>query len=173
MTPIAFTIRDEHPDDIETIHALTETAFAQQPHSKGREGPILQALRADGDLSLSLVAISEGQLIGHAAFSPVTLGAAEGHWYALGPISVAPARQRQGIGSALVQAGLERLRAIAADGCVLIGAPEVYGPMGFVGDGRITYHGLDKRYVQHLAFGNRLPQGELTYAPAFQQPGPS
>ncbi len=102
-------IRPEREGDADTIRALTSEAFATAAHSSGTEAAIVDGLRADGALSVSLVAEEAGMIVGHAAFSPVTISGSPGNWMGLGPISVAPDRQRQGVGTALMRAGLERM----------------------------------------------------------------
>jgi putative acetyltransferase len=159
-------IRDERPDDILAIHRLTGIAFAPMPHSDGTEPAIVDGLRRDGDLTLSLVAEVDGAIVGHVAFSPIAIAGVAG-WYGLGPISVHPDHQRRGIGRALVGEGLNRLRALGAKGCALIGDPAYYSRLGFVSDGRLGYGGLDRRYVQHLTLEGPEPEGELVFAPAF------
>jgi putative acetyltransferase len=67
-----------------------------------------------------------------------------------------------------VAAGLERLRGLGATGCALIGNPDVYVPMGFSSDGRLTYRGLDPAIVQVVVFSGAAPHGELRFAPAFE-----
>ncbi|MBW8285268.1 MAG: GNAT family N-acetyltransferase, partial [Rhizobium sp.] len=94
----------------------TAAAFAGHPHSDGSEPQIIERLRRLGKLTLSLVAEDDGKIVGHVAFSPVTLSGGEGGWYGLGPISVAPGRQRGGIGSTLIKTGLAKLEAQGASG---------------------------------------------------------
>lgn len=164
-------IRPEAPADIPAIAALTEAAFAGLAYASGREAAIVEALRADGHLTLSLVAVDPpdrgGALLGHVAFSPLRIDAISDHWYALGPLSVTPARQRQGIGRALVAEGLTALRALGARGCALVGNPAVYGPMGFESDGRLRYGDLPPTLIQRHVFSGPAPAGELGFAPAF------
>lgn len=107
-------IRTERPDDVAAIRILTRAAFEHAPHSSRTEAAIVDALRAAGVLTLSLVAIDEGERIGHAAFSPVTIAGVADGWFGLGPLSVRPDRQRRGIGRALVRAGLAALRSRGA-----------------------------------------------------------
>jgi len=94
----ALQIRPERPGDIDAIRALTTAAFKDAPFSSGTEAGIVDVLRADGALVVSLVAEEDGRVVGHVAFSPVRIDVAEGDWYGLGPVSVEPARQRRGIG---------------------------------------------------------------------------
>ena len=161
-------IRPERPDDDDAIHQLTLDAFAPMWFSNGSEAPIVRALRASGDLTLSLVAEEDGEVIGHIAFSPVTIDDAHNGWFGLGPISVRLDRQRAGVGGALVAAGLEQLRALGARGCALIGDPGIYGRMGFTSGG-LTHDGVDDAIVQYVVFDGAAPQGALRFARAFDE----
>ena len=160
-------IRPEQPQDADAIHHLTEIAFAPMSYSDGSEPAIIRELRRAGDITLSLVAEEDGDIIGHVAFSPVEIDGRHDGWFGLGPISVRPDRQRQGIGRALVSAGLTWLRERGASGCALTGDPVVYRGMGFENDGELRYRSLDTRYVQWIAFSGDAPRGELRFAPAF------
>ena len=157
-------IRPERPGDEAAIAALTTAAFAPMPYSRGAEAAIIAALRADGDLALSLVAERAEALCGHVALSPLP---ERRGWFALGPVSVAPDCQGQGIGGALIRAALGHLRGLGAAGCALIGNPAYYARFGFVSDGRLTCAGLDPALVQHLTFYGPMPEGALQFAPAF------
>ena len=159
-------IRDEAPGDAPAIRALVDAAFETAPHSSGTEGAILDRLRADGDLAISLVAEADGALAGQVALSPLTAGG-EADWLGLGPVAVAPDRQRQGIGSALIREGLGRAEASGARGVALIGDPAYYSRFGFRGDAGLTYGEVPPAYVQALGFDGAIPCGALRYAPAF------
>ncbi|WP_009878035.1 GNAT family N-acetyltransferase, partial [Pseudomonas aeruginosa] len=104
------SIRAETPGDIDAIARLTEAAFRNETHSSHTEQYIVDALRRAGALTFSLVAEANGQVIGHIAASPVTIDGEAGDWYGLAPLSVAPERQRQGLGSQLVRRLLAELR---------------------------------------------------------------
>lgn len=159
-------IRDERPGEEDAIHVLTAEAFRPMPYSSGTEPAIIRALRASGTLTLSLVAVEDGAIVGHVAFSPVTIEGQDDGWFGLGPISVRADRQRQGIGRALIAEGLARLAKRGAHGCALIGDPAVYGGSGFT-SGRLSYGELDPRLVQHIVLKGEAPSGELRFAPAF------
>ena len=73
---------------------------------------------------MSLVAEVDGRVVGHIAFSPVAMSDGTNHWYGLGPVSVLPQCQRRGIGKALIQEGLARLKELGAKGCCLVGHPQ-------------------------------------------------
>lgn len=160
-------IRTERPADDAAIDDLTRVAFEPMPFSSGTEAPIIRALRTAGDLTLSLVAEEEGPIVGHIAFSPVTIDGVHGGWFGLGPIAVRADRQRQGIGKALIARGLELLRQRGAAGVALIGNPDIYGRVGFESDGLLAYGDLDRRYVQRLVLSGPPPRGELRFAPGF------
>ena len=166
MTP--WKIRDEQPGDEAAIAALTEVAFRNASHSDGNEAAIVGQLRTDGDLALSLVVVNEDEaIIGHAAFSPVTISDGAPGWYGLGPVSVIPLSQRAGIGSSLIEEGLARLRGMDARGCVVLGDPGYYGRIGFRHDPRLAFPGPPAEYFQVLVFAGAAPQGTIRYAPAF------
>ena len=160
-------IRPEQSGDEAAIHDLTQTAFATMPFSDGTEGPVIDALRRDGDLTLSLVAVEGDRIVGHIAFSPVTIDGNHGGWFGLGPISVLPEMQRRGIGKALIAAGLDFLRQHGAAGCALIGDPTYYSRVGFVSNGALQYSNLDRKFVQFIVLDGPEPRGSLKFAPGF------
>lgn len=132
---------DEKPGDADAIRGVTEEAFRGQPYSCGREFEIVDQLRATGALSLSLVARIGSRIVGHIAVSRVEAASNESGWFGIGPLSVLPEFQRQGIGSLLMDAALNRMRAIDAKGCVLVGHPEYYRRFGF-STGQATVAGV-------------------------------
>ena len=161
-------IRPETAADAAVIAALTTAAFAHADHSNGTEAEIIARLRADGDLTLSLVAEQAGEIIGHIAFSPVTINGEQKGWFGLGPVSVHPDYQRQGIGSALINAGLEQIHTAAAQGCVLLGNPAYYSRFGFEPCPNLRYPHAPAEYFMALLLGGAsVPSGEVHYAPAF------
>jgi putative acetyltransferase len=162
-------IRYERPSDEDAIHDLTERAFKPMSYSDGTEASIIRLLRQSGDLTLSLVAEEDGAVVGHVAFSPVTIEGASGQWFGLGPIAVEPARQGSGIGKALVHKGLESLKAGGAAGVALIGDPSLYRRCGFESDGTLRYKDIDSRFVQRIVFSGPAPKGELRFADAFDR----
>ena len=124
-------IRSELARDTDDIRAINVAAFRDQPYSQQTEHLIVEALRADGALAVSLVAVRDDHPVGHIAFSSARIGSTTKDWYIAGPVAVLPAFQRQGIGSALVEAGLAELRSRGAEGCVLVGDPHFYERFGF------------------------------------------
>ncbi len=99
-------IRNETNSDVGAITEVTVAAFKTLEISNNTEQFIIMALRATEALTVSLVAELDGRVIGHVAFSPVTISDGTPNWYGLGPVSVLPAYHRQGIGTALIQEGL-------------------------------------------------------------------
>lgn len=171
MIPI--TIRPEQDGDEAVIHGLTEAAFRDMPFSDGDEQHLVDALRRDGDLALSLVAEHAERIVGHIAFSPVTISDGSGDWYGLGPVSVWPELHRQGIGSALVRRGIADMAAKGACGLVLLGSPNYYGRFDFLSDPALSYRGPPLEYFQYLVFKGDRPSGVVTYAAAFSEITPA
>ena len=124
-------IRNETHDDVCAITEVTIAAFKTLEISNHTEQFIIAALRAAKALTLSLVGEADGRVIGHIAFSPVTISDGTRDWYGLGPVSVLPEYQRQGVGKALIQEGLSRLKDMNAKGCCLVGHPDYYRKFGF------------------------------------------
>ena len=116
-------IREETPLDHEAVHALNEAAFG-----RSGEADLVDSLRSDGDVTLSLIAVEKAGLVGHVLFSKMT---APFLAWGLGPVAVAPNRQRTGIGSLLIRAGLGRARDAGIEGVIVLGAPGYYRRFGF------------------------------------------
>jgi putative acetyltransferase len=121
-------IREELPADIPGIHVVEALAFG-----RSLEADLVDALRAHGKVTLSLVAEEDGQIIGHVLFSPGHIDGPQGATplEGMGPVAVHPACQRRGIGSALIRAGLERLRAAGVALVIVEGSPRYYPRFGF------------------------------------------
>lgn len=131
MNTESAVIRNETDADVTTIADVTVVAFQSLEISNHTEQFIIEALRAAKALTLSLVAEVDGGVVGHIAFSPVTISDGTQNWYGLGPVSVLPEYQRKGIGMALIREGLSRLNDLSAQGCCLVGHPEYYRRFGF------------------------------------------
>ncbi|MEO0419962.1 MAG: N-acetyltransferase [Pseudomonadota bacterium] len=164
-TPI--TIRAEAPGDEETIFALTKAAFTGMPFSSGTEPYIVDKLREDGDLTLSLVALDKQRIVGHIAISPVSITDGAQGWYGLGPVSVSPDIQKMGIGGTLIRRAIADMQGRGAKGIILLGSNEYYPRFGFKHEPQLTYPGPPPEFFQCLLLDGDLPSGEVAYARAF------
>jgi len=164
---VSIRIRHETPSDVEAIEALTVAAFLNAAHTSHTEQFIVNALRRAGQLSVSLVADDNGLVIGHVAISPVTISDAAVGWYGLGPISVVPGRQGQGVGSQLMEQALNNLRTLGAAGCVVLGDPGYYSRFGFKAERSVSLPDVPPEYFQALSFDGSLPHGVVAYHEAF------
>ena len=164
----AIAVRHERPGDEASIYALTEAAFRDMPFSDGDEQHLVDALRRDGDLALSLVAEDATRIVGHIAFSRITISDDAQEWYDLGPVSVWPELHRKGIGSRLITEGIAQLRQRKAHGVVLLGSPEYYRRFGFEHDPALVYPGPPPEYFQRLVLDGDPPSGIVTYCRAFR-----
>ena len=160
-------IRSEIPADAPAIEAVTISAFLNAPHSGHNEQFIVRALREAGQLVVSLVAVAEGNVIGHVAASPVSLSEGAPGWCGLGPISVLPPYQGRGVGARLMSEALRILREKGAAGCVVLGEPAYYGRFGFLPDPALVFPGAPPEYFQALSFGPSRPRGVVSYHAAF------
>jgi len=121
-------VREERPEDIEAIHAVNEKAFGQ-----AQESQLVDALRKNSGVLLSLVATLNGRVVGHILYSPVSISS-DGKAVigaGLGPMAVLPEYQRQGIGGNLIEAGNQKLREMGCPFVVVLGHPEYYPRFGF------------------------------------------
>jgi len=164
-------IRSETDADAGAIGEVTAAAFKTLEISNHTEQFIIAALRAAKALTVSLVADVDGRVIGHIAFSPVTISDGTRNWYGLGPVSVLPEYQRQGIGKALIREGLSRLKAMNAQGCCLVGHPDYYGKFGFDNMPGLVLEGVPRGVFFAVSFGGHSPQGTVTFHEGFKADG--
>lgn len=164
-------IRSETAADAGTIADLTIAAFSTLPISHHTEQFIIAALRAAKALTVSLVAERDGRVVGHIAFSPVAMSDGSPGWYGLGPVSVLPDYQRQGVGGALIQEGLSRLKQLGARGCCLVGHPEYYRRFGFENARGLGHEGVPQDVFFVMSFDGHLPQGSVEFHDAFKAAG--
>ncbi|WP_234051570.1 MULTISPECIES: GNAT family N-acetyltransferase [unclassified Xanthobacter] len=158
-------IRNEAAADIPAISQLVTEALRLLPQATGTEAGIVERLRAEGALTLSLVAEDQGAVIGYLAASAARIGAQDG-WGLIGPLVVLPSRHRQGIGSALMAEALRRLRQTCR-GAALVGDPAYYGRFGFRAFPGLGVAGCPPEVVQAQPFDGAEPRGELFHHPAF------
>jgi putative acetyltransferase len=156
-----FAIRDARDSDAGAIHALLERAFGRKA-----EAELVDRLLSDGDAVLSLVAVEAKVVLGHVLFSRMT---APFRALGLAPVSVGPTRQREGIGAALIRAGLARAEENGEEAVFVLGDPAYYGRFGFdaaaVAGYTSPYAGP---YLMAKLLRPGLPMsGQVDYAPAF------
>jgi putative acetyltransferase len=156
--------RPERPEDEAAIRAVVETAFG-----RAAEAELVDRLRQDGEILVSLVAELDGEVVGHILFS--RLASDQGMALAqLGPLAVEPSRQGRGIGAALARAGLDACRQIGLDGVVVLGHPSYYPRFGFSPEAAVAlvspFSGRPSYMALALKPGVSL-QGEARLAPAF------
>jgi len=164
-------IRGETPLDVTAITEVTVSAFRTLEISDHTEQFIIEALRAAQALTVSLVADVDGRVVGHVAFSPVTVSDGTRDWYGLGPVSVSPEYQHQGIGTALIREGLARLADMGAQGCCLVGHPGYYGRFGFRSLPGLVVEGVPPEVFFALRFDGHTPRGTVAFHDAFGADG--
>jgi putative acetyltransferase len=166
MAEVICTIRAERDGDSPAIRHVHDSAFPTQA-----EGRLVDALRSSGGLEISRVAIVAEQIVGHVAFSRVTLGPRSAG-LGLAPLAVLPAFQNRKIGALLVRAGIDAAHQLAAEFVVLLGSPRYYGRFGFLPASRwrltCAFGGGDSFQALELR-PNTLDDGGgfVRYAPEF------
>ena len=160
-------IRNETTFDIEAISEITIAAFRTLAISNHTEQFIINALRNANALTISLVAEVDGRVVGHIAFSPVTISDGSPNWYGLGPVSVSPEYQKQGIGKSLVNEGLSLLKAMGGKGCALVGDPAYYQRFGFRNIPSLIHDDIPQEVLLALPFDNKIPQGTVVFHEGF------
>ncbi|MCL5269891.1 MAG: N-acetyltransferase [bacterium] len=161
-------IRNETDADVSAITEVTVAAFNTLEISNHTEQFVITALRAAKALTISLVAEMDGRVVGHIAFSPLTISDGTRHWYGLGPVSVLPEYQRQGIGQALIWEGLSRLKGMNAQGCCLVGHPVYYRKFGFINMPGLVHEGVPREVFFALSFDGHAPRGTVIFHDAFK-----
>jgi putative acetyltransferase len=167
MTLEPLHIRLETATDHSAIYALTAQAFAPMPYSDGDEQDLINKLRDADALALSLVAYLDGNVVGHVAFSPATAADGTPNWFALGPVSVLPERQGEGIGGLLIREGIKWLISQNAAGCILVGNTKYYQRFGFVVTPDLSPIGQPKEYFMVLPLGCAEPKSVISFHPLF------
>jgi putative acetyltransferase len=160
-------IRKETAVDIEAISQVTIAAFKTLPISNHTEQFIINALRAAGALTISLVAEIDGRVVGHIAFSPVNISDGAIDWYGLGPVSVLPKYQKQGIGKSLIDKGLSLVKELGGQGCTLVGDPKYYKRFGFRNYPELVHEDVPQEVFLALPFTEKVPQGIVVFHEGF------
>jgi putative acetyltransferase len=168
---LKIVIRSETAADVSAITEVTVAVFKTLEISNHTEQFIIAALRASKALTVSLAAERDGRVIGHIAFSPVAISDGTRKWYGLGPVSVLPVYQRQGIGKALIKEGLSRLKDMNARGCCLVGHPDYYRKFGFKNVSGLVHEGVPQEVFFALSFDGHTPQGTVTFHEGFKADG--
>lgn len=164
-------IRSERESDIQAIFELTKAAFEKLAISNHTEQFIVNALRDAKALTISLVAKADNKVVGHIAFSLVTISDGSPDWYGLGPISVLPELHMQGIGKSLVHEGLSSLKSLGAKGCVLVGEAGYYERFGFRSLPDLVIDGVPQENVLALPFEENKADGVVTFHEGFNAKG--
>jgi len=162
-------IRSEKPSDIEAIAEVTKIAFEDHSFSQQTEPFIIRDLRSAGALTLSLVTEVDGRVVGHIAFSPVTISDGTTNWYGLGPVSVLPDFQGRRIGTALVNNGLSLLKSMGGKGCALVGSPAYFHRFGFWNHPQLIHEGTPQKVFTAKSLFGPVPSGTVEFHPAFKQ----
>ncbi len=159
-------VRSEEPADHGAIHAVHAESFPTVGEAR-----LVDTLRAAGLLCVSLVAVEQGEVVGHVAFSPVSvLGANDG--VGLAPVAVLPAYRQRGIGEQLIREGLAVCERSSYGFVVVLGDPSYYRRFGFMPSGgwglRDEYGGGEAFQALELRPGSIPPGGGVVrYAPEF------
>lgn len=129
---MSMVIRQEEAKDHSGVYSLVKTAFATAAHTDGTEHELVNALRGSDAYipELSLVAEINGQLVGHILFTRADIGGVT--VLALAPLSVLPEYQRQGVGTALIQAGHRIARGLGFGWSIVLGSPAYYPRFGYL-----------------------------------------
>ncbi|KAE8162929.1 hypothetical protein BDV40DRAFT_264274 [Aspergillus tamarii] len=168
-------IRPETKSDVPAIEAVTSAAFLNAEHSEHNEQFIINGLREASQLSISLVAEDEAThtIMGHIAVSPVRISDGSEGWYGLGPVSVLPQYQGNGVGSLLVEQVLAELQSCHAAGCVVLGNPKYYTRFGFKTHPSLELPGVPPEYFMALTWRKPTPTGTVKFHESFEVPARS
>ena len=161
-------IREERAGDWEAVNDLITLAFSPMPFSSGTEAAIATSLRQSGAAVVALVAEQAGNVVGQVLFSPAFIADRPSSWHAMGPMAVAPTFQRMGLGSRLIGEGLERLKTMGSEGCIVLGSPAYYQRFGFQLAPSLAPAGLPADHFMVLPFGRTPPTEVLAFHPAFE-----
>jgi len=163
-------IRDEQSRDHATVRAVNIAAFAQED-----EALLIDRLRDIGVPMVSLVAEIDGTIVGHILFTPVVVEADDAPWQAMaiGPMAVEPKWQRRGVGSALVEEGLQRCNETRTPAVFVLGHPSYYPRFGFTPASRIgcrcQWNVSDDVFMAKVLAPSEVYGGLVHYHPIFDE----
>ena len=164
-------LREETIADFDAITEVTIAAFKNLAVSNHTEQFIINALRDADALTISIVADIDSRIVGHIAFSPVIISDGTKDWYGLGPISVLPEYQKQGIGKSLIKKGLSLLKNMGGQGCALVGNPNYYKRFGFRNYPELVHEGIPQEVFLALPFTEMVPKGTIEFHKSFLATG--
>jgi putative acetyltransferase len=161
------TIHKERRGDERAVHELITSAFLTD-----QEARLVDRLRENGRLSISLVAEAENTIVAHIAFSPTTIKNVDRELSGLGlaPLAVLPAWQRRGVGTRLVRAGLKISETVGFGFVVVLGEPDYYHRFGFKSAslwGVTNVYGVDAPFMALELRPDSILPGLALYAPEF------
>lgn len=164
-------IRTEAPADILPIDALLKDAYETDA-----EANLVMNLRENSRFTLSLVACNDdGEVVGHALFTPVSIAGEQLGWQGLAPVAVKSSYRNQGIAGELIKEGLDSLYEFGYLACVVLGNPDFYGRFGFVDADNYAMRTIwevpkgafqVKELAENVFFGK---QGLVEYSPEFSE----
>lgn len=164
---LAVFLRDADRADHDAIDALLRASFPTPA-----EAELVRALRTAGDAPIEVVAELDGEVVGMALLSPVSVDGGDGRFRGLGlaPVAVSERCRGMGIGRALVRHALRGARDAAASGVVVLGEPGFYGPLGFETASKFglgNSFGVDESFMYYPLKDQPIVPGTVRYAPAF------
>lgn len=165
-------IRPETNREAPIIEAVILTAFSNHPNQNSQKGTlehlIVYKLRQQNALALSLIATENNSIIGHIAFSPITIDGTQQNWFVMAPVSVLPDYQNKGIGSQLIEEGLKLLKERNANGCVVLGEPNFYTRFGFQQQSALSLENASQEYFMAKTLNaEEIPTGKVELHSAF------
>ena len=167
------TIRKEMDTDISKINAmymdLYHYCLTQNANDEVKKHDVIEELRLNGALLLSLVADMEGDIVGHIAFSPVKINDNDSKWVKLGPVNVDPKHQKMGIGTKLVNEGIDQLRLLNYDGVIVFEARECFERFGFSNKPSLQNLSTKTEDTYAIALNALPPRGNVTFHSAFSR----
>jgi predicted N-acetyltransferase YhbS len=162
-------VRSEKTSDIEAIAEVTKAAFEDHSLGQQTEHFIINDLRAADALTISIVTEIDGRIVGHIAFSPVTISDGTTNWHGLGPVSVLPEYQGRRIGTELVSRGIAMLMSMGSKGIVLAGLPTNFNRFGFSHHSQLIHEGTPPEIFLAKSLVGRVPSGTVEFHQAFKQ----